>query len=82
MRKKKPKQLKYGPEKTGSYSIHFQSVEQLYLAFIRKTNDIPEYHREEAEMVIPAYGYFIRGAQTTFSGVLRSDLNTFLCEQP
>lgn len=37
----------------------------------RKTSDIPEHHREEAEMVIPSYGYFIRGAQTTFSGVLR-----------
>lgn len=24
-------------------------------------------------MVIPGYGYFIRGAQTTFSAVLRSD---------
>jgi len=37
----------------------------------RKTSDVPEYHREEGEMVIPSYGYFIRGAQTTFSGVLR-----------
>lgn len=37
----------------------------------RKTSDFPEYHKEEAEMIIPAYGYFIRGAQTTFSGVLR-----------
>ncbi|KAG7467059.1 hypothetical protein MATL_G00149320 [Megalops atlanticus] len=36
-----------------------------------KTNDIPEYHREEGELVVPTYGYFIRGAQTTFSGVLR-----------
>ncbi|XP_018605368.2 dermatopontin [Scleropages formosus] len=36
-----------------------------------KTNDVPEYYREEGEMVIPSYGYFIRGAQTTFSGVLR-----------
>lgn len=37
----------------------------------RKTSDVPEHHREEGEMVIPSYGYFIRGAQTTFSGVLR-----------
>ncbi|XP_051986465.1 dermatopontin [Xyrauchen texanus] len=36
-----------------------------------KTSDVPEYHREEGEMVIPTYGYFIRGAQTTFSGVMR-----------
>lgn len=41
------------------------------LLFRRKTNDNPEYYREEAEMVVPSYGYFIRGAQTTFSGVLR-----------
>ncbi|KAA8589738.1 hypothetical protein FQN60_013103 [Etheostoma spectabile] len=37
----------------------------------QKTNDSPEQFREEAEMVVPSYGYFIRGAQTTFSGVLR-----------
>ncbi|KAG9348951.1 hypothetical protein JZ751_029268 [Albula glossodonta] len=36
-----------------------------------KTTAIPEYYREEGELVIPSYGYFIRGAQTTFSGVLR-----------
>lgn len=36
-----------------------------------KTYDVPEYYREEGEMVVPSYGYFIRGAQTTFSGVLR-----------
>ncbi|XP_053492822.1 dermatopontin [Ictalurus furcatus] len=36
-----------------------------------KTSDVPEYHKEEAEMIVPAYGYFIRGAQTTFSGVVR-----------
>lgn len=24
-------------------------------------------------MIVPSYGYFIRGAQTTFSGVLRWD---------
>ncbi|XP_052455486.1 dermatopontin [Carassius gibelio] len=36
-----------------------------------KTSDVPEYYKEEGEMVIPSYGYFIRGAQTTFSGVLR-----------
>lgn len=36
-----------------------------------KTIDVPEYHREEGEMVIPSYGYFIRGAQTTFNGVVR-----------
>ncbi|KAJ8253056.1 hypothetical protein GJAV_G00208640 [Gymnothorax javanicus] len=36
-----------------------------------KTTDVPEHHKEEGEMVVPSYGYFIRGAQTTFSGVLR-----------
>ncbi|KAJ0065221.1 hypothetical protein NL108_006576, partial [Boleophthalmus pectinirostris] len=36
-----------------------------------KTTDVPEFYREEGEMVVPSYGYFIRGAQTTFSGVLR-----------
>lgn len=36
-----------------------------------KTTDIPEHYHEEGELVIPGYGYFIRGAQTTFSGVLR-----------
>ncbi|KAG9349609.1 hypothetical protein JZ751_028057 [Albula glossodonta] len=36
-----------------------------------KTPDIPQYYREEGELVVPSYGYFIRGAQTTFSGVLR-----------
>ncbi|XP_056460483.1 dermatopontin [Gadus chalcogrammus] len=36
-----------------------------------KTNDVPARYREEGEMIVPAYGYFIRGAQTTFSGVLR-----------
>ncbi|XP_061082473.1 dermatopontin [Conger conger] len=36
-----------------------------------KTMDVPRYYQEEGEMVIPSYGYFIRGAQTTFSGVLR-----------
>lgn len=39
--------------------------------FLRRTTDIPEYYREEGELVVPSYGYFIRGAQTTFSGVLR-----------
>ena len=37
----------------------------------RKSIDIPEYYREEGELVVPSYGYFIRGAQTTFSAVLR-----------
>lgn len=37
----------------------------------RKTPDIPDYYREEGELVVPSYGYFIRGAQTTFSGVER-----------
>lgn len=37
----------------------------------RKTPDIPNYYREEGELVVPSYGYFIRGAQTTFSGVER-----------
>ncbi|XP_062306684.1 dermatopontin [Osmerus eperlanus] len=36
-----------------------------------KTIDVPQYLTEEAEVVVPSYGYFIRGAQTTFSGVLR-----------
>lgn len=35
------------------------------------TNNVPQYLTEEGEMVVPSYGYFIRGAQTTFSGVLR-----------
>lgn len=45
----------------------------IHCSFIinRKTSDVPEYHKEEAEMIVPAYGYFIRGAQTTFSGVVR-----------
>lgn len=42
-----------------------------FISFNRKTSDVPEYHREEGELVVPSYGYFIRGAQTTFSGVLR-----------
>lgn len=42
-----------------------------FVAFHRKTTDIPEYYREEGELVVPSYGYFIRGAQTTFTGVLR-----------
>lgn len=41
------------------------------MKFHRKTTDIPEYYREEGELIVPSYGYFIRGAQTTFSGVLR-----------
>ncbi|XP_048834054.1 dermatopontin-like isoform X2 [Brienomyrus brachyistius] len=36
-----------------------------------RTTDVPEYYREEGDMTVPGYGYFIRGAQTTFSGVLR-----------
>ncbi|MBN3314484.1 DERM protein, partial [Atractosteus spatula] len=36
------------------------------------TNEVPSYYKEEADMVIQNYGYFIRGAATTFSGVLRS----------
>ncbi|CAL8271730.1 unnamed protein product [Arctogadus glacialis] len=36
-----------------------------------QTNDVPARYREEGEMIVPVYGYFIRGAQTTFSGVLR-----------
>ncbi|XP_056133426.1 dermatopontin [Lampris incognitus] len=36
-----------------------------------KTMEVPENYQEEGEMVVPTYGYFIRGAQTTFSGVLR-----------
>lgn len=43
-----------------------------FVAFHRKTSDIPEHYREEGELVVPSYGYFIRGAQTTFTGVLRS----------
>ncbi|XP_034529151.1 dermatopontin [Notolabrus celidotus] len=67
----------------GVQSKYFESVLdrewQFYCCFYKKrcpyscmkTNDIPEYHREEGEMVVPSYGYFVRGAQTTFSGVLR-----------
>lgn len=50
----------------------------IFVAIHRKTNDIPEYFREEAELVIPSYGYFIRGAQTTFTGVLRFVVNICL----
>lgn len=42
-----------------------------FISFNRKTSDVPEQYREEGELVVPSYGYFIRGAQTTFSGVLR-----------
>lgn len=42
-----------------------------FISFNRKTSDVPEQYREEGEMVVPSYGYFIRGAQTSFSGVLR-----------
>ncbi|TKS74821.1 Dermatopontin 22 kDa extracellular matrix protein [Collichthys lucidus] len=68
----------------GVQSKYFESVLdrewQFYCCYYKrrcpyscmKTSDIPEHHREEAEMVIPSYGYFIRGAQTTFSGVLRA----------
>lgn len=42
-----------------------------FISFNRKTSDVPENYREEGELVVPSYGYFIRGAQTTFSGVLR-----------
>ena len=47
------------------------SLSLSHLYHCRKTNDVPEQYREEGEMVVPAYGYFVRGAQTTFSGVLR-----------
>lgn len=43
----------------------------IFFSFNRKTSDVPENYREEGELVVPSYGYFIRGAQTTFSGVLR-----------
>ncbi|XP_064817095.1 dermatopontin-like [Oncorhynchus masou masou] len=36
-----------------------------------KSSEVPGQYREEGEFVIPGYGYFIRGAQTTFDGVLR-----------
>ncbi|XP_063056311.1 dermatopontin [Engraulis encrasicolus] len=36
-----------------------------------KTQENPDYYREESDFVVPSYGYFIRGASTTFSGVLR-----------
>ncbi|MBN3299647.1 DERM protein, partial [Amia calva] len=35
------------------------------------TNEVPTYYHEEGDMVVENYGYFIRGAGTTFSGVLR-----------
>ncbi|KAJ0032148.1 hypothetical protein NQD34_002229 [Periophthalmus magnuspinnatus] len=54
----------YYYDKKIPYTVHLYSVN-------RKTTDVPEYYREEGEMVVPSYGYFIRGAQTTFSGVLR-----------
>ncbi|XP_062412121.1 dermatopontin [Sardina pilchardus] len=36
-----------------------------------KTQENPNYYQEESDFVVPSYGYFIRGASTTFSGVLR-----------
>lgn len=38
----------------------------------RRTSDVPEYYGGEGDMTVPVYGYFIRGAQTTFNGVFRS----------
>ncbi|XP_039601111.1 dermatopontin [Polypterus senegalus] len=35
------------------------------------TNEVPEHYKEEGDFVITNYGYFIRGASTTFSGVHR-----------
>ncbi|XP_041128332.1 dermatopontin-like [Polyodon spathula] len=35
------------------------------------TEDVPEYYKEEGDIVIENYGYFIRGASTTFSAVHR-----------
>uniref|UniRef100_V9KD74 Dermatopontin n=1 Tax=Callorhinchus milii TaxID=7868 RepID=V9KD74_CALMI len=35
------------------------------------TNEVPEHYKEEGELTIYNYGYFIRGASTTFSGVDR-----------
>ncbi|KAK1169749.1 dermatopontin-like [Acipenser oxyrinchus oxyrinchus] len=35
------------------------------------TEDVPEYYKEEHDIVIENYGYFIRGASTTFSAVHR-----------
>lgn len=54
--------------------VTLSKVKDSCAVFHRKTTDVPDYYREEGEMVVPAYGYFIRGAQTTFSGVLRSVL--------
>lgn len=59
--------------KVMKFTDRFLPLTHLYfVAFHRKTTDIPEHYREEGELVVPSYGYFIRGAQTTFSGVLRS----------
>ncbi len=52
--------------------IYNLSFDCIFMIYAQKTNDVPEYLKEEGEMVVPSYGYFIRGAQTTFSGVLRS----------
>ncbi|MGH0143768.1 UNVERIFIED_CONTAM: hypothetical protein FKN15_054613 [Acipenser sinensis] len=35
------------------------------------TEDVPMYYKEEGDIVIENYGYFIRGASTTFSAVHR-----------
>ncbi|XP_041066500.1 dermatopontin [Carcharodon carcharias] len=35
------------------------------------TTDVPEQYQEEGHLVLQYYGYFIRGASTTFSGVHR-----------
>ncbi|KAF3834743.1 hypothetical protein F7725_027301 [Dissostichus mawsoni] len=67
----------------GVQSKYFESVLdrewQFYCCYYKrrcpyscmKTSDVPEQYREEGEMVVPSYGFFIRGAESTFSGVLR-----------
>ncbi|XP_062905939.1 dermatopontin [Mobula hypostoma] len=52
------------------------------------TTDVPESYEEEGHFVMPQYGYFIRGASTTFSGVQRDrqwkyvicQMTTFNCK--
>lgn len=57
---------------TPLYAVLHKHLVSDFISFNRKTSDVPEQYREEGELVVPSYGYFIRGAQTTFSGVLRS----------
>ncbi|XP_055500637.1 dermatopontin [Leucoraja erinacea] len=67
----------------GIQSRYFESVQDRDWQFLcckynrrcpyqcRQTTDVPEQYEEEGHFVMPQYGYFIRGAGTTFSAVSR-----------